>query len=541
MKKQTFLSNRVNKYSIRKFTVGTASILIGSLIFLGNDVSAAEADDNSSNESLNANIETSADEVNNDVSIEVSDEKNEVNKDEQATESLYVDTETSADEVNNDIQTADNTLEEDSTEELEKVTNEENGLEETETEDIEKQQETVVQKANELSENKNIEPISNLSPTGNNVSNAVNVTNLSLKNNKDSNEINPNQSGGLNLSFDIDVTDKAIRKGDFFEIQLSENLNFYGDSTSTNVPAFKNSAGGILAEGTYDKENHKFTYVFTDFVESSINIKGRANYSLWVDRKNVTSPGRETFSVDVAGDSTSTTLDVVFTNSHHNVDSFLTEVDPYGTKFEQTVYVNPHHQQLYGTKLTIKADWIGVNSPSEARINPENTTFVGYRVPKNSQPGFPSSFGFDKSKYEQVRLKPTFGVDSNGVEYVEFDFGNNTSDGTGFIVVMESKTTGKDGKLRVGAEIRTGDGKRNYWNNEHIVKPSLGEIDGEVVGTFQEHHNYYDVEKDFDGKEVSRKKNEETSYTGDQTKGTEEETFTTGKDEKDGYKFTKVT
>ncbi|PMB83594.1 hypothetical protein CJ205_08115 [Dolosicoccus paucivorans] len=258
MKKQTFLSNRVNKYSIRKFTVGTASILIGSLIFLGNDVSAAEADDNSSNESLNANIETSADEVNNDVSIEVSDEKNEVNKDEQATESLYVDTETSADEVNNDIQTADNTLEEDSTEELEKVTNEENGLEETETEDIEKQQETVVQKANELSENKNIEPISNLSPTGNNVSNAVNVTNLSLKNNKDSNEINPNQSGGLNLSFDIDVTDKAIRKGDFFEIQLSENLNFYGDSTSTNVPAFKNSAGGILAEGTYDKENHKF-------------------------------------------------------------------------------------------------------------------------------------------------------------------------------------------------------------------------------------------------------------------------------------------
>ncbi|MDK7294092.1 hypothetical protein QP487_11800, partial [Streptococcus pasteurianus] len=60
-------------------------------------------------------------------------------------------------------------------------------------------------------------------------------------------------------------------------------------------------------------------------------------------------------------------------------------------------------------------------------------------------------------------------------------------------------------------------------------------------GSFQEHHNYYDVEKDFDGNEVSREKNEGTSYTGDQTKGTEEETFTTGKDEKDGYKFTKVT
>ncbi|WP_168162126.1 Ig-like domain-containing protein, partial [Nosocomiicoccus sp. HMSC067E10] len=529
MKKLDFLPNKLNKYSIRKFTVGTASILIGSLIFLGNDASAAEANDNSSNESLNANTETSADEVNNDVSSEVSDEKNEINKDEQTAESLgantetsvdeenydissevsdekneinkdeqtaeslNANTETSVDEVNNDSQTTDNSLEENSTEELEKVTNEENGLEETETEDIEKQQETVVQKANELSENKNIETISNLSPTGNNVSNAVNVKNLSLKNNEDSNKIDPNKSGGLNLSFDIDVTDKGIRKDDFFEIQLSENLNFYGDAPSVNVPAFKNSAGGILAEGTYDKENHKFTYVFTDFVESSVNIKGRANYSLWVDRKNVPSPGRETFSVDVAGDSTSTTLDVVFTNSHHNVDSFLTEVDPYSTKFEQTVYVNPHHQQLYGTKLTIKADWFGENSSSVATINSENTTFVGYRVPKNSQPGFPSSFGLDKSKYEQVTLTPFFGVDDNGVEYVTFDFGDYTSDGTGFIVVMESKTTGKDGKLRVGAKIEWGDGYYNYWDNENIVKKSDGELDGEVVGTFQEHHNYYDV------------------------------------------------
>ena len=42
MKKQTFLSNRVNKYSIRKFKFGAASVLIGSLLFLGNNVQAAE-------------------------------------------------------------------------------------------------------------------------------------------------------------------------------------------------------------------------------------------------------------------------------------------------------------------------------------------------------------------------------------------------------------------------------------------------------------------------------------------------------------------
>ncbi|RZI04832.1 YSIRK-type signal peptide-containing protein [Staphylococcus condimenti] len=43
MKKLDFLPNLKNKYSIRKFTVGTASILLGTLLFLGqNDAQAAE-------------------------------------------------------------------------------------------------------------------------------------------------------------------------------------------------------------------------------------------------------------------------------------------------------------------------------------------------------------------------------------------------------------------------------------------------------------------------------------------------------------------
>ena len=33
-KKVDFLQNKLNKYSIRKFTIGTASILVGATIFL---------------------------------------------------------------------------------------------------------------------------------------------------------------------------------------------------------------------------------------------------------------------------------------------------------------------------------------------------------------------------------------------------------------------------------------------------------------------------------------------------------------------------
>ncbi|MGY0412140.1 YSIRK-type signal peptide-containing protein [Staphylococcus sp. mip270_02] len=44
--KQGFLSNRLNKYSIRKFTVGTASLLIGATLVMGigNEAQAGELD-----------------------------------------------------------------------------------------------------------------------------------------------------------------------------------------------------------------------------------------------------------------------------------------------------------------------------------------------------------------------------------------------------------------------------------------------------------------------------------------------------------------
>ncbi|WP_214268808.1 YSIRK-type signal peptide-containing protein, partial [Staphylococcus pseudoxylosus] len=44
--KQGFLPNRLNKYSIRKFTVGTASLLIGATLVtgIGNEAQADELD-----------------------------------------------------------------------------------------------------------------------------------------------------------------------------------------------------------------------------------------------------------------------------------------------------------------------------------------------------------------------------------------------------------------------------------------------------------------------------------------------------------------
>ncbi|MDK9867155.1 YSIRK-type signal peptide-containing protein, partial [Staphylococcus equorum] len=67
MKKQKgnldFLPNIQNKYSIRRFTVGTASILLGSFIFLGvNDANSAYAEEeNSQGHQLEGNEKNNSD------------------------------------------------------------------------------------------------------------------------------------------------------------------------------------------------------------------------------------------------------------------------------------------------------------------------------------------------------------------------------------------------------------------------------------------------------------------------------------------------
>ncbi|PNY85416.1 YSIRK-type signal peptide-containing protein, partial [Staphylococcus haemolyticus] len=56
-KKVDFLSNKLNKYSIRKFTVGTASILVGATLIFGADheAQAAENTADSTNETVDSN------------------------------------------------------------------------------------------------------------------------------------------------------------------------------------------------------------------------------------------------------------------------------------------------------------------------------------------------------------------------------------------------------------------------------------------------------------------------------------------------------
>ncbi|WP_025728185.1 CshA/CshB family fibrillar adhesin-related protein [Atopobacter phocae] len=60
------------------------------------------------------------------------------------------------------------------------------------------------------------------------------------------------------------------------------------------------------------------------------------------------------------------------------------------------------------------------------------------------------------------------------------------------------------------------------------------------AGTFKENHEYYDIEKNFEGKEIKREKNELISKSSEVIKGKPSEKYSTSKKEEEGYTFIKT-
>lgn len=87
--KQGFLPNRLNKYSIRKFTVGTASLLIGATLVMGvgNEAKADELDSITTKDGLKNKDKSEALDIEEiKASDEVAEPSNNVSKQEPVTE-----------------------------------------------------------------------------------------------------------------------------------------------------------------------------------------------------------------------------------------------------------------------------------------------------------------------------------------------------------------------------------------------------------------------------------------------------------------------
>ncbi|WP_244900233.1 LPXTG cell wall anchor domain-containing protein [Dolosicoccus paucivorans] len=194
------------------------------------------------------------------------------------------------------------------------------------------------------------------------------------------------------------------------------------------------------------------------------------------------------------------------------------------------------------THLDVYYEYEKVTQPG--RFSEEHHYFIVYQD-ENGNPvdanGNPVEAGQNIVEQTDLLDKPDF-IEA----YPGTNFASTTKEKDGYVYNHEDTTTNgfvEDTVIDTNGNV-TGDYAPsihqsvvyNYYKTQVIPTTPVVE-----EGTFEEHHNYFDVEKDFDGNVVDRTKNEETSYTSDRSTGQAEDIFTTVKDERDGYEFTEVT
>ncbi|MDR9833014.1 YSIRK-type signal peptide-containing protein [Staphylococcus coagulans] len=241
-KRLDFLPNKLNKYSIRKFTVGTTSILIGSLLYLGinNDVEASEA-------------KTQVEKNNQSVSInDPSTQANEVNTEKINNENELLVSES------NDV-TFDNELKENGSSvqvEESKADNNNEELNSSETDSNQNNEKEISQ--NERASEENSESVKNTESIEKNESESSKKVESEVKNNEDSKKDSLKESQSTKQQ-EVNLSSK--------ERQSEENSN----NSNTQVEIKENNLNKNIT-------NNKSNSTKLEKNVENYNVKGIDNY-----------------------------------------------------------------------------------------------------------------------------------------------------------------------------------------------------------------------------------------------------------------------
>ncbi|SUK02481.1 clumping factor B [Staphylococcus agnetis] len=428
MKKLDFLPNTQNKYGIRKFTIGTASILLGTLLFIGTDEEVKAAEETASTASAttstsespvaqptetptsnvlapstptsdavttadtsttnSTNTVATADNTTTNTSVTTSNtasapevtpvtDSTAVVADNASTPptNTVAPTSTQPETVNtaSPVSTASPTLTSTS---IDTTRNDSNTLAST-------TESTPTTRSINLASQPTTTTFATATGTGTNVNNLVTVTNPTIS----KTAIDPNQSGNFRLTANYAVNGK-VKGGDYFTIQMPTYANINGEldfSASNNQFPINlySPAGYVVANGVYDTTTKTLKYTFTDWVNDKENISGRFNLAQFADRKTAVNSGTYDLNYNLAGETYNTQITYNYDRHDYgvypsSVDTMITSVD--GTEktntFKETIYVNPKDVDLSNARLILGKD----TTNSNAIINYDTTKLHIYRI-----------------------------------------------------------------------------------------------------------------------------------------------------------------
>ncbi|WP_283584913.1 SdrD B-like domain-containing protein, partial [Staphylococcus aureus] len=394
MTRKGMVSNRLNKFSIRKYTVGTASILVGTTLIFGIGSQEAKAA-----EVTNKEMKEDATSVNNDqvskkvdtgqlnkdgntskvdteqlndeninkvanqkevtrVENSVASEKNnnsqpsengklqtsDVKKteDNNATSDDQVTTTVNSQQLNTDNTTSNATMsaapinvsKDDlkiNSEEVRNVGEKSDNTDNANGSDVIMPKSTAPKRLNTRMRIAAVQPSSTDSKNVNNL--ITSTTTLTVVDADKNNKIVPAQDY-LALKSQIKVDDK-VKSGDYFTIKYSDTVQVYGLNPEDikNIGDIKDPNNGeTIATAKHDTANNLITYTFTDYVDKFNSVQMGINYSIYMDADTIpVSKNDVEFNVTIGNDTTKTTANIQYP------DYVVNEKNSIGSAFTETV------------------------------------------------------------------------------------------------------------------------------------------------------------------------------------------------------------
>ncbi len=403
--------NKREKHAIRKFSVGTASIVIGGLIygFMGdNEAQASEASFNNLGENKvefnaqnpQATQQTYKEATNN--GNQTSESKaleNHSLKSEEVIKTEGVENEqqmTKSSSVESDIVT--------DTQRQEVVKKEENSSKTTQqlrnkVVDVapKKELSRAIQSATNIEQDVRAKKVNKEATRD--VSKEVIVDNGEITGFKNGNNIHPHHGQGGRLNYKLKFPEN-VKSGDTFKIQLSDNVNTHGISVERGAPNIVDrdveGKEGIIAEGKVLEDDRTIIYTFKDYVKGKQNLTADLSISYFTNPENIKNSGKQLITSTIGTKTTSSDIYIHYDNSDY-VDGRISELNTKEGKFKQIAYINP-----YG-----HLSWRGIVSVSGNVVSgslkvPTNPKVTIYKYKGHGNP--PASIYIEPNMWEVVNL-----------------------------------------------------------------------------------------------------------------------------------------
>ncbi|HHE7713056.1 TPA: SdrD B-like domain-containing protein, partial [Staphylococcus aureus] len=394
------IPNRLNKFSIRKYSVGTASILVGTTLIFGLSGHEAKAAEHTNGELNQSKNETTA------------PSENKTTKKVDSRQQNNIEQSTTSDQPK--VNESDNTSVKETTEEPQNTTS---------TQPTKQNNDATANKDNLAAQNistqaKNVSTTpktTNIKPRtlnrmavntvaapqqGTNVNDKVHFSNIDIAIdkghvNKDTGktEFWATSSDVLKLKANYTIDD-SVKEGDTFTFKYGQYFRPGSVRLPSQTQNLYNAQGNIIAKGIYDSNTNTTTYTFTNYVDQYTNISGSFEQVAFAKRENATTD-KTAYPMEVTLGNDKYSKDVIVDYGNKKAQPLISSTNYINNEDlsrNMTAYVN-QPKNTY-TKQTFVTNLTGY------KFNPNAKNFKIYEVTDQNQ--FVDSFTPDTSKLKDV-------------------------------------------------------------------------------------------------------------------------------------------